>query len=148
VSFDLAIQNGDLSLGSNDLRQVRNNTKLAQDVLKVLHTPVGSNPYFPEIGSYITYSNVGELLSTEFLEQKIEAQIIESLKQIQKEQAKQIARGQQVVPEEKLVNIKSLTATRDTTDPRQFNIDLSIQTGALDKQLDLSFSFSTTIFSE
>ena len=145
MSFDLALQNGDLVVGTTDLKQVRGNTKLAQDILKVIHTPLGSNPYYPNLGSYLTSADVGELLDKNFVEQRVEAYLLDTLKQVQIEQQKQINRGQVITPSEKLVNVVDVTALIDDLDPRQFNISISVTTGELDKQLDLQFGFSTTI---
>jgi phage baseplate assembly protein W len=148
VSFDLSLRKGDLYIGSDgDLQKVRGTSKLAQDVLKVIHTPTGSNPYFPRIGSDITELNIGETLNADFAESRVELSVKKSIEQIQLIQNRQQLE-QAVTQEEKIEKIAEVIAERDNQDPRQFNIKVSVITGALSAIVLPSFSLSTIIGGE
>lgn len=145
MSFDLSLEKGDLKIGQNgDLARAENTTKLVQDVLKILHTPLGSNPYFPSLGSSITSLNVGQNLNQQFLESRVETSIqniIQTLQSIQQRQ--QLT--QVVTASETILDIAELVAEQDSQDPRQFNIRLKVIAGDVQEVLLPSFSLSTQI---
>lgn len=145
MSFDLAMQNGDLVMGTTDLKQVRSNTKLAQTILKIVHTPIGSNPYFLNIGSLITENNIGDLLDAGFIEARAEAGLIETLQLVRVEQNKQQARGQTLTAGEILVDLEDVEVQVNPNDPRQYNIKIVAITGELDSKITLQFNFSTRV---
>ena len=145
MSFDLALNKGDISIGSDgDLKKVRDTPKAIQDVLKILHSPVGSNPFFPQIGNSLTIQNIGENINREFAETKATASIQKSLQLLQAIQARQETL-QVVTAGEKIIGIIDISAEQDPTEPRQFNIKVTVITG--DQTIvDLpSFSLKTTI---
>ena len=145
MSFDLALDKGDLVIGADgDVGKVRNTSKLSQDVLKVLHTPIGSNPYQPNSGSDITILNIGTNISQEFAETRVEASILATLTQLQAIQFKQ-KQVQVVTPEETIADLSSVVAERDPNDPRQFNIGISVLTEALSDVTLRPFTISTVI---
>lgn len=146
MSFDLALNKGDLSVGSDgDLSKTRNTSKIVQDILKVLHTPVGSNPYFPSLGNTLTSANIGQNINKQFAETKVASVITQSIQTLQAMQRNQTASGQTVTPEETIVAIQQVTAEQDPTEPRQYNITVIVQTQAIDALQLPSFSLSTTI---
>ena len=148
MSEDLALRRGDLAIGADgDLQLVRNTTKLTQDVLKVIHTPLGSNPFSPRIGSPLTAVNVGELLDSNFAEQRVETgveQAIQLIRNIQQQQEIQ----QEVTAAEKIRDILEIIATRNELEPRQFDISISVQSDDLTSVTIPDFAFDTTIGSD
>jgi len=143
MSFDLALSKGDLSIGSDgDLRQFRNSSKLVQDILKILHTPVGGNPFFPQIGNTMTAENIGEVVNRQFMETRATAAITQALQMFQAIQKRQEL-TQVVTPEEKIEGIAEVSVKQDPTDPRQYNIKISVITGAQSVIELPSFSLST-----
>ena len=145
MSFDLALSKGDISVGPDgDLRKIRDTSKLVQDVLKILHTPVGSNPFYPQIGSTLTTDNIGNVVSQQFAETKATASIISSIQLMQS-----IQRNQQifqvVTPGEQIIGISQVDVEQDPQDPRQYNIKITVITGAQTVLQLPSFSISTTL---
>ena len=144
MSFDLALSKGDLAVGSDgDLKQVRDTTKAAQDVLKILHTPVGSDPFFTNLGTTLTSANIGELINVEFAQQRAAASINQSIQILQALQRSQKL-IQTITAGEQVVGIASLNVTRNSQDPRQYDIELSVITGAQTVLQLPAFSISTT----
>ncbi len=150
MSFDLSLSKGDLTVaGDGDLNKVRNTPKVIQDVLKVLHTPVGSNPYFPRLGNFLTTLNIGENLNSQFVESRVESSVTQSIEILQSLQRQQEL-IQTVTAEEKIANLSRLEATRNDQDPRQYDIDIAVLTGA-GTSIDIEpfqLSLSTTIGGE
>jgi len=128
MSFDLKILNGDLVIGTNaDLAQVQDTEKLIQDVLKILMTEVGANPWFPWYGSLLSGSMVGSPFDSKFIATMAENQIRSSLEIIQGLQRDQ-ATKQLVTPSELLAAIKSVNVARNQINPMFFSISLAILT--------------------
>ena len=145
MSFDLALAKGDLAVGADgDIRKVRQGSKLTQDVLKVLHTPLGSDPFFPTKGSTLTEAEIGKLVNRQFVEDRAEASILASLQAIQAIQEVQ-KRVQEVTPEETLVDIQEVNVEQDELDPRQYNISITVLTGAFSTIELPDFQISTQI---
>lgn len=145
MSFDLALVKGDLAIGADkDLRKVRDNTKLVQDVLKLLHMPLGSDPFFPAKGSTLTEANIGEFVNKQFIEARTEAAILENLQLIQTLQTSQ-ALVQTVTDGERIETVEEVVVEQDSQDPRQFNIRITVKTGALTTLVLPQFSISTRI---
>lgn len=139
MSFDLKILNGDLNIGTNsDLDTVENTEKLIQDILKMLMTEIGSNVFFPWIGSAITSAMIGSPYDTEFIATIAENQIrssLETLQSLQREQSlKQI-----VSPSELLAAIKNINVVRNEIDPTFFSVLLTVLTKNLNV-VDTSFN--------
>ena len=131
MSFDLALSKGDLAIGADgDLRKVRGTEKVTQDVLKVLHTPLGSNPYFPRIGNSLTALNIGENLNDQFAQTRVETSVTQAIEIVQNVQRNQELR-QILTPEEKIAQIADISASIDPNEPRQYNISVIALTGAL-----------------
>jgi phage baseplate assembly protein W len=148
MSFDLALSKGDLSIGSDgDLAKVQNTSKLVQDVLKILHTPLGANPYFPNLGSPITTLDIGMNMNQQFLESRVEnslRSVIQTMQNIQRKQAL----IQVVSPSEVIQQIVEIRAAQDQDEPRQFNIFIQVLSGDTTTVRLPSFSLSTSIGGE
>jgi len=144
MSFDLALNQGDLQVGSDgEISQIRNTSKVVQDVLKVIHMPVGSNPLFPRLGSTITTDNIGQISNQQFMETRAAASLTQSIQTIQTIQRNQ-ALTQSLTPEEIITDILQLDVQLDQ-DPRQVNISIVIQTEAMSAITIPSFTLSTNI---
>lgn len=145
MSFDLALDKGTLTIGADgDIGKVRNTSKLVQDVLKGVYTPSGSNPYLVNYGNPLTFQNIGEVLNTDFMEARVSNDILQIVQMLQSVQRNQEL-VQEVTPSEKIKGIVNISALKDSIDPRQFDIDITILTGALETIKLPTFTFSTTI---
>ena len=145
MSFDLSLAKGDLVLGAdNDLAKVREGSKLVQDILKLLFTPLGSDPYFLTKGSTLTTDNIGETVNDQFMLDRARASILNTLKQLQTIQQVQ-ALTQTVTPEETLKEINEVSVARDEQELRQYNIRIVITTGAYSVISIPEFSISTNL---
>jgi len=131
VSFDLKIKNGDIRMGSNgDLDKIQDVEKLVQDILKLLMTEIGSNPFNPWYGSSLSQSMIGSGFDGNFLTTLAEGQIrsgLETIMALQREQSAQ----QKVSAGELLASIKGINVQRNQTDPTFFTITLEILTKSL-----------------
>lgn len=132
MSFDLLIRNGDLALGQNgDLEKVEDSNKLVQDVLKILHTRLGSNVFYPWYGSLISRSMVGQsFFDFEMLSSIGSSQLQNSIETLQRLQQKQ-ATEQRVTPFELIAAVKDVRIEQNRVDPRFFLISVEIATRAL-----------------
>ena len=131
MSYDFRITNGDLRIDANgDLDRVEDNEKLIQEILKIAHTPLGSNVFYPWYGSPISQSLVGNALDMEFISTVASSQLQSSIENLQRLQQKQ-ALEQRVTPFEQLAAIKNISITRNQVDPRFFLIVIEVLTKAL-----------------
>ncbi len=130
MSFDLKIENGDLSIGADgDLQKVEDSDKLIQDILKMATFPLGGNKYHPWYGSPISNTLVGNVLDFEFTSTVASGQLrnaLEKLQQLQKIQATY----QKVTPAEQLAALKQVNIQRNQIDPRYFRVFIDVLTGA------------------
>ena len=132
MSFDLKVHLGDLQISNTgDLQKVENTEKLIQDILKMVTTPLGGNPFFPWYGSPISNTLIGSPLSHDFLGTLASAQLRQSLETLQKLQRTQAAAGQNVTAAEMLAAIQEVKIERNQTDPRYFRIVIKALTKAL-----------------
>lgn len=144
MSFDLALSKGDLAIGADgDLRKVRNTEKVTQDILKVLHTPLGGNPYFPTIGNALTSNNIGDNLNDQFAQARVESSVSKAVQIVQDIQRDQEQR-QVLTPAEKILQVES-SATLDPQEPRQYNIDVLAITGATSISITTKLALTTII---
>lgn len=127
MSFDLKIVNRDLAIGSNgDLATVENSEKLVQDVLKIISTQIGANPFFPWYGSPISQALIGTAYSQNFISDIATAQLRTSLETLQKMQLVQMKQDQMVTPQEQIAAIQDVFIRRDSIDPRNFLVTLTV----------------------
>lgn len=131
MSFDLKIENNDLILNPDGtLQTVRDNAKLAQDIVKAVLTPLGSNKFFRWYGSTVSIRMVGQVLSATITRTEIERSIQDTLSNLVSLQKAQ-ARVQYVSAGEQIASIQSVAALRDDNDPRQWQILVSVLTRKL-----------------
>src|SRR6185369_14660672 len=129
MSFDLRLQNGDIVLGADaDFDTVVDHSKLAQDVIKMVTTPLGSNKFQPAIGSLINKRLVGQVLTAQNTVTVLQSSVEEALVTLQKLQ-KQQAQTQALSPAETIIQINSITVERDSKEPRQLNVVLALTAG-------------------
>jgi len=131
MSFDFRIVTGDMEIdATGDLGKVEDTEKLIQEILKVAHTPLGSNLFYRWYGSPISKSLIGNALDMEFISTVASSQLQTSLENLQRLQQKQ-ALEQRVTPFEQLSAIKSVSITRNQVDPRFFLVVIEAVTKAL-----------------
>lgn len=127
MSFDLRISGMDLQISSTgDLRKVENADKLIQDILKIVYTPLGGNPFFPWYGSPISDTLIGSPLSFQFLESLATTQLRTSLERLQQLQTAQAKMKQKVTASEMLAAIQEVKIARNQTDPRYFKVTIRV----------------------
>lgn len=131
MSFDLRIENNDLKINvDGSIQTVRDNQKLVQDIIKALLTTTGDNKFFPWYGSSLSLNLIGQVLDNDFVTSEAERSIQNTLSQIISLQNAQ-SRTQYVSAGEMIAAIRSVTVLRSNTDPRQYEITISVLTRKL-----------------
>ena len=139
MSFDLKIKNGDISIGSNgDFEKVEDTEKLVQDVLKILLTPVGANPFFRWYGSSLSAAMIGNPFDTVFIAVAAESQIRNALETVQNLQKTQAGSGQRVSAGELLAAVRNVQVVRNEIDPTYFTIAIKVLAKSL-KTIPVTF---------
>lgn len=132
MSFDLRISDGDLVISSSgDLDKVEDTDKLAQDVLKILITPIGGNRFFTWYGSLLASATIGSAMDSMFVRSVVENQIDNSLQVLQRLQRDQQSSDQPVSASELLAAIKQISVERNAIDPTLYTIDVDVLSRAL-----------------
>lgn len=132
MSFDLKINQGDLTLGQDgDLEQVTELDKLVQDVLKILMTPLGANVFFPWYGSPLSETTIGQVLDKTFVNSVVMQIIRSNLETLQKLQKQQSMGGQRVSADELLAAIQEIKINRNTVDLTYWTILVRVLTKGL-----------------
>ena len=133
MSFDLKISKGDISLQRDgSLSLVSKNSKLRQDMVKIILTDLGENKFHKNYGSAVGRLNIGSYSSRDVVDMDIRVSVESALKKLMSLQKAQ-ARKQFVSPGEMLVKILNVSAERDFSDPRLYNVYISILTGELNE---------------
>jgi hypothetical protein len=131
VSFDLKIRKGDIAIAADGrLDIVSDNNKLRQDIVKILLTKLGENKYHPTYGSEVGALQIGHVPDQALLELDLSSSAEASVRKLivlQRSQAKR----QFLTPGETIVSILDVSVSRDTVDPRMYNIFVSVQTQRL-----------------
>ena len=131
MSFDLKIEGGDIKIEPDgNLSFVFDNSKLRQDIVKILLTNIGENKFHPTYGSGVGAIDIGHSVDRELLEIDLKSSVEDSLRKIIALQKSQSSR-QYLTPAERIISILSVSVERDTIDPRLYSIFISVQTGAL-----------------
>lgn len=134
MSFDLKLQEGDLKIGQNgDLQSVIDSEKLTQDVLKIILTNIGANPFHPWYGSPIGSSLIGTAYDQQFISAVATSQLqstLEKLMDLQREQQKIF---QMVTPQEHIAAVHGVRVNRNTADPRFFEVTVSVLSKAFQR---------------
>jgi hypothetical protein len=139
MSFDLKLFGGDLVVKNGDLDIVEDTDKLVQDVLKIVSTQLGSNPFFPAYGSPLSKAMIGTGYEEEFVEDIASQQLRSSLERLQDLQRDQIRQNQVVTPEEQIAAIENVSVVRDKNDPRYYNVNLTVISKAY-RRVPVSFA--------
>lgn len=126
MSFDLKLFGGDLIIKDGDFDTVEDSDKLVQDVLKLVSTQLGTNPFFPAYGSPIAQGLVGTVFETEFVEDVATQQLRASIERLQDLQRDQIRQNQIVTPEEQIAAIEDVRVSQSRNDPRYYLINLTV----------------------
>lgn len=127
MSFDLRVVGRDLAIGTNsDLSTIENSEKLIQDVLKIVLTPIGSNPFFPWYGSPITKSLLGTAFEEKFVSAVASNQLRTALETLQNLQREQLKQSQVVTPQEQIAAVQNVIIERNVLDPRFFSVRLTV----------------------
>jgi hypothetical protein len=123
MSFDIKAISGDVELGQNgDLTIITDSDKLAQDIIKLLNTPIGTNPVNPGYGSTLTVNQIGTgIVSAADLVNQTKITITQALEQLISQQNAQSA-IQFLTDAETLVDFETPIVEQDPQEPRQFNI--------------------------
>ena len=132
MSYDLKIVNGDLSLNSNgQINIVVGNSKLIQEVTKIVLTEVGENKYHPFYGSSAGKIDIGGAYDESMHKNEIERSVRESLNNliILKNNQRLL---QELNPSETIVSLDNVAVFRDGLDPRMWSVEISLTTMALD----------------
>jgi len=144
MSFDLKIVKGDIAIGNNgDLQKIEDTEKLAQDILKMLITRLGSNIFYPWYGSLVSQSLVGQAFDFEFSNTIASSQIQNALESLQRLQQRQAAE-QRVTPFEQIAAVRRIIVSRNRTDPRNFSVQVEVATRAL-SVVSVAFDITPTL---
>jgi phage baseplate assembly protein W len=131
MSFGLKLKNGDLKLTQEGtLETVTKNSKLRQDIVKMLLTKKGSIKYHKEYGSELGIISSDNHINNDLMESKIEQTVYEGISKLISLQKVQIQR-QILSPSEMILNIKKVHVERDVGDPRLYNVFVSVITQQL-----------------
>ena len=129
MSFDFKLIGGDLQVKPAGTIAIQvDDSKLRQDLLKILLTPIGSNKAYPWYGSPLGTAVIGRLLDPRILKSEILNSItfaINNLIRLQKEQERS---GQFLTPAEAISKILDVSVEQSIQDGRQYNIGISVLT--------------------
>jgi hypothetical protein len=139
MSFDLKLFGGDLVIKNGDFETVEDTDKLVQDVLKLVSTQLGSNPFFPGYGSPLTQAMIGTAYDVSFSEDVATQQLRASLERLQDLQRDQIRQNQIVTPEEQIAAIEDVSVSQARNDPRYFLVNLTVISKAF-QRVPVSFA--------
>jgi phage baseplate assembly protein W len=142
MSFDLKLLAGDLVIKDGDLDIVEGSDKLVQDVLKLVSTPLGSNPFFPAYGSPIGKSLIGQIYEREFLEDIATHQLKSSIERLQQLQLEQLKQNQVVTPDEQIAVIENIKVSQARNEPRYYMIYLTVISKSF-QRIPISFEIDT-----
>lgn len=132
MSFDLQIQNGDISLESDGtISIVSGNDKIRQDVIKIILTKFGENRFHANYGSNVGYLQIGQATDQSIMELDIQQSVESSIRYLIALQREQ-SRRQLLSSSEVIIDVKNVGVERNEDDPRLYNIFISILTQRLE----------------
>lgn len=142
MSFDIKLENGDIFVDNDgQVQTVTGTDKLKQDIVKLLLTELGENVYHPWYGSELANNVVGRATSAHIIARDAEFAITNALENLAALQSEQL-KVQNVTPAEAIGAIKEVMVEREPTDPRQWNVRVTVYSKAL---TEISESFSIAI---
>jgi hypothetical protein len=122
MSFDIFAISGDIELGRNgDVARVTDSDKLAQEVIKLLNTTIGSDPLNPNYGSLLTSARLGSGIDVDSIVGQTQAILTEALEQLVQLQEFQSS-FQTLTDAETIVGFEPPIVELDDAEPRQFNV--------------------------
>lgn len=128
MSSDLLLKNGDLEIGEGgDFAIVVDSRKLLQDVLKALHTPVGSDPFDLSYGVTLTAQTIGQAGDLAVLTTQMRSDIERIIEKLRENQQRQLEIGQTLTNSEVLIGLEGLEVEPDEIDPRQVNVTMVLK---------------------
>ena len=128
MSFDLKIKNGDIAIAkTGDVSVVFDNEKLRQDIIKILLTKLGENKYHAYYGSALGFLEIGSVPDADLIEADLSRLTEEAIGVLIKMQMTQMKK-QYVSPGEIIIDIVSVDVFRDVSDPRGYNVNISVLT--------------------
>lgn len=142
MSFDLKIRNGDIVITKGQIQTATDSEKLIQDLLKICLTGAGTNPLHPWYGSFISRTIIGNPNYNSILIQIGKSQLTTAIQNLKELQDLQIKSFQRVSADEQISTIKDISINIDRSDPRLFNVVVSVLSKGL-KPITTSFRIST-----
>lgn len=139
MSFDLKLFGGDLVITNGDFETVEDSDKLVQDVLKLVSTQLGTNPFFPGYGSPLSQAMVGAVFEVKFAEDVATQQLRAALERLQDLQRDQIRQNQIVTAEEQIAAIENVSVNQASNDPRYYIVNLTVISKAF-QRIPVSFA--------
>tara|TARA_B100001029_G_C14989453_1_gene411116 strand:+ start:259 stop:690 length:432 start_codon:yes stop_codon:yes gene_type:complete len=131
MSFDLSIEKGDVKIRPNgSVETVSGNAKLKQDIIKILLTNFGENKFHPKYGSHVGALKIGHHADSRLAAIDVESSARNAVRNLVSLQRAQ-ARRQALTPGEVIVDILDVRASRDNSDPRIYNVFISVLTQEL-----------------
>jgi phage baseplate assembly protein W len=131
MSFDLSIEKGDIKISPRgSIETVSGNSKLKQDIVKILLTDLGDNKFHPKYGSYVGALQIGHYADDKLMSLDMESSAKNALRNLMGLQRAQ-SRRQALTPGEVIVDVLSVIVKRDEVDPRLYNIFVSVLTQEL-----------------
>lgn len=125
MSFDLKLFGGDLVIQNGDFAVVEDQDKLVQDILKLVSTQLGSNPFFPGYGSPISQALIGTS-ELSFSQDVATQQLRASLERLRELQQQQMKNNQIVTPQEQIAAIQDISVTQAEDDPRYYFVNFTV----------------------
>lgn len=127
MSFDLKISEGDLSINNTgSFTIVENSDKLEQDILKIISTKLGANPFHPWYGSPIESSMIGNVFDESFVSSVASSQLRTTLERLQQMQREQIKQAQIISPQEHIAAVQNVSVEQNKVDPRFYRIAVTV----------------------
>jgi len=140
MSFDLKLENGDVRIENGDLSVVHDTNKLTQDLLKILITPLNSNPVNPWYGSNVGLALIGNTFDLDFGIEAARAQASTAVDNLLRMQISQ-SQKQVLSPAESILSIKDIYVNTNATDRRLVELKVSVVSAAL-SVVDVRFTVS------
>ena len=136
MSFDLALTRGDIKIEANGaVKAVAGNSKLRQDIIKILLTELGDNKFHPKYGSYIGSLQIGHHADAKLVSLDLESSARNAIRILMSLQRSQVRR-QALTPGERIIDVLDVSVARDDIDPRLYNIFVSVLTQELTEVRD------------
>jgi len=130
MSFDLKLDEGDLRIENGDLAVIFDTNKLTQDLLKIIITPLNSNPINPWYGSNVGLALIGNTFDLDFGLEAARMQVSTAIDNLLR---MQISQSQQQVlsPAESILSIKDIYVNTNPIERRLVEIKASVISAAL-----------------